>query len=820
MTIYLPLALLVVPILFGCAVGGVAPSVTMPLKKCADDGEVDCIISDTAGKDSATQQISEVRPTDKELPSIGLAMSGGGSKAAPFAMGVLKRFVEENQESEVSETPEAVVLSRKPWIFKTEYLSTVSGSGYSALYLYYKAYKMVSDNLPLEEYGVSGLQRFFVDSHLSPAKQPYNVEIRSMNAGDATVVNSLPDMPDEACYRLTVPSYAPFSGRYEPTEIRKGLKNAVYQGWVECYQDILLSTRSVNSAEDRDTGRLARTFGSMFAESLMAAPVHYFSNLVFDWRKRLSPTQYDYLYGIVRTYAYVPQEGSILPTGSRDQEFDKTVNCLRFRDLADIYTKSESEINARVGGYLPKWILQATGASGNVGLDFTRAPYNLPTDVFEITFDGFGSGRYHYVRGSPDLVGLTVPLALLSSAAFADTAQRSLRFSRASVNAVLQGLDLRWGFDIANYNTSNADRVKHSLLIWPFYFYDDPVTSEEGPTIHLSDGGQTGDNLGMVSLLRRSVRNIIVANGENDWHRDSKTDGYMSLSSLCSVNYYLIQHGYKLVFNGDPRSKDDALEFDLSVKCQWDDEHRSIFVHPKDPSKNDDKKASPLEDQENITPFNWRKRVWTGEVRKLGESDEATRILTLLQTSDVAPPLPDEVAPQKLDGIKVYYMMAALDKDEWLAVAHRLYDRKGTDGSIRGCKGLYPSENHAAYPCGLIEYIHDTIIEPSSEPGKPPPTKEERIKAEKTTKWVFPQNSTAFTTYSNSVQLFRAYRDLGWAYADSLKDILQELKQNQPNKQPIGYETLYAKESVPDAPSLECQNARAEKVDRSMIQRN
>jgi hypothetical protein len=37
--------------------------------------------------------------------------------------------------------------------------------------------------------------------------------------------------------------------------------------------------------------------------------------------------------------------------------------------------------------------------------------------------------------------------------------------------------------------------------------------------------------------------------------------------------------------------------------------------------------------------------------------------------------------------------------------------------------------------------------------------------------WLFPQTSTWFTTYDNSVNLFRAYRDLGWEYAGALEDV-------------------------------------------------
>lgn len=810
-------ALLPVPLLIGCAVGGVTPLISDALQTCDGEADIDCVIEETSGTDTSGA-VRELKPSAKDLPSIGLAMSGGGSKAAPFAMGVLKRFVDDD---------------KSPWIFRAEYLSTVSGSGYSAFYLYTKAYLLATEKLPPKGGEASELRRFFVDARYSSPKQPYNVEIRSLDAGTKGVVYSLPDMPDDACYHLTAPAYAPFSGRYEPTKISTELKEGVHQGWVECYQDILLSTRSVNSAEDRDTGKLARSFGSMFAESLMAAPVHYFSNLVFDWRKRLSPTQYDYLYGIVRTYGYSPEPGKLLPAGSRDRRFEEIVDCFTFYDLAEIYTQAPGEIKKKVGGYLPKWILQATGTSGNVGVNLSRKAYNLPTDVFEITFDSFGSGRYHYVRGSPDLVGLTVPMAVLSSAAFADTAQRSLRYSRASVNAVLQALDLRWGFDIANYNTDNWTRVKHSFLIWPFYFYDDPDTGHKGPTIHLSDGGQSGDNLGMISLLRRSIQHIIVANGENDWHRDPNSDGFMSMSSLCSVNYYLVQHGYTMKFKGDPRNVEDVhdkFDFDLSERCMWDKDRRFISIPSVEASRNDGAKAGPIEDKKNITPFNWKRRVWLGEVRPIehpSKDPEKSKQLIEELTNGENLLAHRNLFPKQLNGIKIYYMMAALDKDEWTSVTRQVYRRAGaseSEAKALKCNGAHPPDfrdgKSVAYPCGLVQYIHDTIVDP---PNAPVLTQEEQSKADKARKWVFPQNSTAFTTYSNSVELFRAYRDLGWAYANSLPASDPELAKllvGSENEQPENYKAFYDRQKIKRERPSTCSPVDAWNTDSVLVQRN
>ena len=795
------------PFLFGCAVGGVTPVFSQPLPLCADAASIDCIIP--------TQHLvlDEVKDNADELPEVGLAMSGGGSKAAPFAMGVLKRFVD-------------TVDNHDAWIFKLDYLSSVSGSGYSAFFLYQKAYLLATTNTPSDP-EFPGLSRFFVDARNMNINSgpPYFVDMRSLDLkGRHDVISLAEAQGGRACEQLTVQNYAGHPAN-ETTSLQKGLYYAIYQGWVECYQDLLMTHRAVDSGSHTDRGTLAVTFAGLFGESLATAPMHYVVNQVWDWRKRLSPSQFAYLYGIERTYAYLPEPGTQLPTGTRDPQFKVLSSCFQFSQLAEIYKMDPAQTAATVGGYLPKWVLQATGASGNIGLDLSRKPYNLDTDVFEITFDQFGSGRYHFVKGSPALIGLTVPLAVLSSSAFFDTAQRSLKYPRAAVNALLQAANVRWGFDIANYNTSRASRIKHSLLIWPIYFRDDPVTTEFGPTIHLSDGGQSGDNLGMISLLRRSVRNIIVANGENDWHNEDGGVGFMSLSSLCAVNYYLVQHGYTMVFEADPRTPGTGgpYDFDLSKKCSWDDKHLAISISPDDM-----KAASPLDDQGTITPFNWKRRVWIGRVQAL-EQGETEKL-----TNDHKPPLPADVSPKQLDGIRVYYLTAALDKDAWVRVARKWYNRDhpmGRAGAPFRCNGYYEDPTDGLrYPCGLIEYMHDTLTGThGTTASQIAMTDDAEIKAEDSRKWVFPQNSTAWTTYSNSVYLFRAYRDLGWAYADALAaqapDLMKVLARAN-NAKPEGYAAFYAKEAagaslnVGKADSAECQAAKNPPLDPGEVERN
>ena len=78
----------------------------------------------------------------KKRPFLGIALSGGGSKVSPFAMGVLKRFVD------------------KGWMKDVDIISSVSGGSYSAYYLFSKAIYQSKQNKD------SNLSKFFANCEL------------------------------------------------------------------------------------------------------------------------------------------------------------------------------------------------------------------------------------------------------------------------------------------------------------------------------------------------------------------------------------------------------------------------------------------------------------------------------------------------------------------------------------------------------------------------------------------------------------------------------------------------------------------------------
>lgn len=743
-------------LLTGCEVGGVPSHIHSALPKCENsDGAANpapCIINTNSAI------VDEIRPADRP-PELGLTLSGGGSKAAPFAMGVLKRFVDSG------------------WIFKTDYISSVSGGSYAAYYLYHAAYEM-SKSPPAPIPRLPGLTRYFVDTRQYDAPSD----------GDADgpyVINESPDRvkfadweslssTDGGCLDL---------GANEDATMWPAVGQDAYQGWVECYQDVLRTGRAPLTPASQEFGaqlargnRLGTTFTLSLVQSLATVPLEVAFNIAFDWKKRVSPTQYVYLYGLMRTYGYMPPDNMILPVSPEGDSFQKEANCLTFEDLSRIYSTAHTDPEKLYGGYLPKWILQATASSGIVAADLSSKHYDQGTAVFEETFDFFGSGRYGYVRGSPTLVGLSVPLAMLSSAAFADSAQRNLTVPRGLVSAGLQLINLRWGFDIANPQVSRTHRILHSFLPFPLYYFDNSYTGELGPTIHLSDGGQSGDNLGMTSMLRRNVRNIIVVSGEQDYEK-----GNMVLESLCSTNYYLNVRGYTIWFEGNPfdapRPDDFKRPYQLGLKCTWDG-NSHIYVHPVN---------AP---QQNITPFTWKRPVWVGHVAAFRPGPDGAPNRNAIPILPGEKPTTPDTTPQGLVGINIYLIAAAMDMQAWTHTAAELYSKApqpagslfGAGTGVRGnpatCPGTVTTSDGITMSCPLLEYV-------------------EEIETDYLVNHIhhrFPQTPTFFTTYDNNIALFEAYRDLGWTYAGTLPDVSPELKRLLEGQQiapPDGLQDLY-----------------------------
>ena len=119
----------------GCSPLFISAQNTLPLPNCADVSSQPCIEASTVHL-NPIEIVKHDLPEDKIAagvfssdsrrnicPKIGLALAGGGSKSAPFAMGAIKRFVDENWLKNVDYIPpfrevdmQHFIYMTKPWL--------------------------------------------------------------------------------------------------------------------------------------------------------------------------------------------------------------------------------------------------------------------------------------------------------------------------------------------------------------------------------------------------------------------------------------------------------------------------------------------------------------------------------------------------------------------------------------------------------------------------------------------------------------------------------------------------------------------------------
>lgn len=610
---------------------------------------------------------------EKSLPQIGLALSGGGSKMAPFGVGVLKRFADQD------------------WLQKTDLLSSVSGGGYAAYFLYSKAWErhafpeQMAENRTRSDV-VNGVRRmprirdFFADIRYERYAENFEDSRYSRKlvyAADVSRYGVLPrtDDANEDCM-------------YFPRN------TARHQSFIECYQDVLSFEPGGVSGTTSNPPYGAYIGGG--AATLLSLPFHHFANSFFDWKLPLSPSQHIYQSGIGRTYGTTPDEHV-----SRVAQKPRPGK-LGFPELLALYADL-----ARCAGEscvrLPWWIINSTNAVEGTWGDLRKT-------VFEVSPNSFGSGTYGYVVGAPISVLKAdfQPLhAVASSAAFFDSLSKDPPFglSRETVFLGLHAINLRWGLELPNYRVSDVRRYVHALLPWPLYYLDPAFARSENSThIRIADGGHSGDNLGLFSLLRRGTRHIAVADGAFD--RDGQR--LSSLDELCLAATLLAQYGLDILFEGKPSNPDDDRKYALATLCRED----GIGL-------------KEIERRE-FSPYHWKRPVWVGTVaaRTGAPSSPASRILA---------------------GIKIYYIKSAVDAEKIVsAIDHWRANDDVCDGNIAHTSALH------GFPCGLIGYRIDAGALKNPD------------------KWEWPQTPTVGDTADGSANRFEAYRDLGWIAAGHL----------------------------------------------------
>jgi len=238
----------------------------------------------------------------------------------------------------------------------------------------------------------------------------------------------------------------------------------------------------------------------------------FFVELPLSWLKAIKTSNIplEYHYGIERVWGLNPEARVFSGTPStRDDKRTKWAYTNAVGKLGD----RDMHVNADLGGWdalraqyssdktLPLWILNST--QGQKGLTPDSG------HIYEMTplGHGYGAAGHRYRIESPQLAGVPdLGTATLASAAFADR-------QGVSDDRLRDAMDLHkaltWGIDI-------QDRFS-------------PAPAEP---LHLSDGGGS-ENLGLYSLLKRRIPDIIVV--------DDASDQIGRMDDLCWVRAAIMQ---------------------------------------------------------------------------------------------------------------------------------------------------------------------------------------------------------------------------------------------------------------------------------------
>lgn len=444
--------------------------------KMVDRASLPTINAHTLATDYAAERAH--RPPGHKQPTIGLALSGGGTKAAMFSHGVLHGL------------HDAGVLER------VDAISSVSGGGYAAFW--YLSKYLESTRSPT--FKVSQIFDDCLPSYWTQYGSDKHMKAMMLAAIERPPKAGMPECENAAHFRAKNTS-----GTEDPYR---------WQAHVMRWPDVL-QVRPVHL----DGGVQGSPEWVIKAGVARALSVEVLRN--FIGKESAVPRLYQY--GIERTWGLNPLPRSAkLAAANRIIDERKIWNYTNGdRADADMGSKVIPRVDPRTMQWLqlrslydseyawappPLWIVNSTDGDKKT----SSATYiDNTTKIFEITPFGFGSANPNHIHKGylnhtpvvPQLIA-DLGLSVRASGAFADAQGIGNGVARKLVGLIARFIPgARWGVEIV-------------------------VPPVQGEKIHLSDGGGS-ENLGLYSLLKRGVDDIIVV--------DTASDPEGNMSDLCEV---------------------------------------------------------------------------------------------------------------------------------------------------------------------------------------------------------------------------------------------------------------------------------------------
>lgn len=403
---------------------------------------------------------------------LGVALEGGGTKAAPFALGTLAAL----QQLGLLDGAVGAV-------------SSISGGSYAASYYFNRRYDQAGgDPSTPTQWFQSCIPQLLL-------QRPAFIDV-ARTAAPGCGESPQPEGP----LRAFDPAFA-------------------YIGHVWTNADLLRgSTPGHAKAEDSLHAAELANLGLVAGETLLTIPFQFVGRSVFHWPLNTAPSKLAYKLGLERQYGYSPQDWA----AAGDTDLARLVTTLKRRK-----TRTLNNFHDRLDPQgAPLWVIGTTAPNDINGLAWLKpSPRDPVRQQFEFTPYGFGSGTFGYVRGradapydfiGPNPDGMPVLDAVVASAAFFDDNQSliSEQPGRFLAGAGQHFANVTWFSEIRNPRMPDAARAVQNMLPWPLYTssIDD---GSDVPYIHLQDGGNT-DNTGLFALLRRGYRTIVYAHGTED----------------------------------------------------------------------------------------------------------------------------------------------------------------------------------------------------------------------------------------------------------------------------------------------------------------
>ena len=498
-----------------------------PLPECLNPHDKDCIFLIHPNKDGqailkneqeflwpSASEVSEYREPHFKL---GVALSGGGSKASAFAIGVLAGLADVG----------LLGKSREDKKDKVDVISSVSGGSYAAWFHFTREYATLKYPGKVTEYPSD----WYADC-LSNTPQ-YSHQFTGLLA------NKIPKaiFCDKALQGAA--------------KLENGILQYPHQYFLKCAQDIFRPGWCDMAPTSQWLSNVSAILMAA-GKGLLLIPAHHMLDTAFDGGYNFSELRRIYRDGIGVNYGAVPigEFKSPLKTPIMNafrcldnpddvhagmafckndvitfehpatQRFDQiNPDCNpTSEECSSLTLKKYSQIwrDKKESEHMPFWIISAASAQhrGLEGWLGGKGP-DIIDDTFEFTPVSYGSRRYGHVHGN--LNELPLLDAVVSSAAFADPNQQVVP---GLIGPLAYLLNLNWGVDIANYNVSDHWRSTYKFLPIPAYLLPFPLPSESSREkndafIRLEDGGNA-DDLGLYPLLRRNVPVIVVADEAND----------------------------------------------------------------------------------------------------------------------------------------------------------------------------------------------------------------------------------------------------------------------------------------------------------------